>query len=176
MAGSKVQRVPPGFTTGGGTFLPIASGAAGSLGIRPPAIKGLVELQTLGFSNDTFTVTVPTIAANGTADVPYTYNPSTLPVRFQLVRGASGLIYVDIDLPQLPQGLGIIGFSKSLTFALGSVAAPGSANWQLSPQTQYQAPSIQGSIRFFSPAGTTASTSVQFVAWSFLLCKPPTVT
>lgn len=177
--GSKVQRVPMAHTAGGGITYPITGGAAHSLDIRPAAIAGLVELQVLGFSNDSITIQVPAIAAGATVDVPFTYNPQTLPVSFKLVPGSSGLIYVDIDFPTLPvDATGNVlcecGISKSLTFAIGSQSQPGTSAWTLTPVQQYQAPSIQGTVRFFAPTGT-AATSVTFVAWSFLICKPPTV-
>ena len=172
---SKVQRTPIGFTQGGGFFNPLTVGAAASVGIRPPAIAGSVELQALGMSSDQFTVNVPAIAAGQFSDVTYTYTPAAFPVNFSLVPGATGLVFADILFPTLPPDCGILGVTKSLVFAIGPPQQPGSGSWILTQRQTYQAATIQGAIRFFSPAGSVAQT-VNVVGWILMLCKPPIVT
>jgi hypothetical protein len=171
---SNVQRVPIAYTRGGGFFMPITGGAANSIPIRPPAIVGAVELQALGFSSDSFSLDVPAIAAGATADVPYVYSPATFKVNFSLVAGATGQVFGDILLPTLPTGCGILGYSKSLVFAIGPPQQPGSPTWTLVARQTYQAASIQGSIRFFSPAGCDAQ-SITVGGWILLVCSPPIV-
>src|ERR1700677_622746 len=167
---SNVQRVPIAYTPGGGFFMPITGGAANSLPIRPPAIVGAVELQALGYSSDNFSLDVPEIAAGDTADVPYVYNAATFKVNFSLVAGASGLVIADLLFPVLPTGCGVLGYSKSLVFAIGPPQQAGSPTWTLVPRQTYQAASIQGSIRFFSPAGCAAQ-SLTVGGWILLLCS-----
>jgi hypothetical protein len=172
---SQVQRVPIAFTPGAGFFVPLTGGAANSIPIRPPAIVGAIELQTLGVSSDSFSINVPEIAAGAFADVPYAYNPSSFPIAFSLVGGASGWVFGDIVVPTLPAACGIMGISRSLVFSLGPPQQPGSPIWTLTARQQYQSASIQGSIRLFSPAGCDAQT-LTVVGWIFMLCKPPIVT
>ena len=172
---SKVQRTPIGYTQGGGFFNPLTVGAAASVGIRPPAINGVVELQALGSSSDQFSLNIPAIAAGAMVDVPYTYTPASFPVNFSLVPGATGLVFADILFPTLPMDCGIIGISKSLVFAVGPPQQPGSASWLLVQRQTYQAATVQGAIRFFSPAGCGAQ-SLTVVGWISMLCKPPQVT
>jgi len=171
---SNVQRVPIAFSQGAGFFVPVTGGAANSIPIRPPAIVGAVELQALGYDNSNFPLDVPAIAAGDTVDVPFTYNPKTFSVNFSLVGGASGVVFGDIFFPALPTGCGMLGYSKSLVFAVGPPQQPGSPIWSLVARQTYQAAQIQGSIRFFSPAGCDAQT-ITVGGWMFMLCAPPTV-
>jgi len=169
-----VQRTTPIFTTAGGFANPLLAGAANSVGIRPPAIVGAVELQPLGTSSDSFTLNVPAIDAGAFVDVDYTYKPSGFPVNFSLVVGATGLVFADILFPKLPAGCGLLGLSKSLVFAIGPPVEAGSPTWSLTQRQTYQGASIQGTMRFFSPAGCDAQ-SLTAVGWILLLCKPPLV-
>lgn len=170
-----LQRASIQFTPGLGFWIPLTGGGANSIPIRPPAIVNAVELQALGVDQSSFTVNIPAIAAGQFADVAYTYTPAGLPVNFSLVAGASGVIMADLIFPTLPTACGWIGYSKSLVFAIGPPVIPGSATWTLTQRQTYQAPSIQGSIRFFSPAGSAAQ-SLTVAGWAMLLCKPPIVT
>lgn len=171
---SKVQRVTIGSTPGGGPFSLLTMGAAASVGIRPPAILGSVELQALAMSRDTFKLSVPAVAAGQTSDVNYEYIPQGFPTSFILVGGASGLIIADVNTPVLYPNLGILGVSQSLEFGLGPPQVGGSTLWTIQPNQKYQLTAITGAVRFFSAAGSSAQT-VQMVGWAVLLCKPPTV-
>jgi len=172
---SNVQRVTPYYVPGVGIVYPTGGGAANSLPVRPPAIANAVELQTLGSSSDSFTVNIPDIAAGALVDVPYTYSPAGLPVNFSLVVGATGIIVADVFFPTLPTGCGLLGYSKSLVFGIGPPVNPGSPLWVLSARQTYQAASVQGAFRFFSPAGCSAQT-LTASGWIVMLCRPPTVT
>ena len=172
---STVQRVTPYFVPGIGLVYPTSGGAANSLPIRPPAIVGAVELQPLGASSDSFTVNIPAIAAGATVDVPYTYSPAMFPTSFSLVVGASGIVIADVFFPTLPTGCGLLGYSKSLVFGIGPPVNPGSPSWVLAARQTYQAASVQGAFRFFSPAGCAAQ-SITVAAYMVMLCKPPIVT
>jgi hypothetical protein len=173
--GSKIQRVTPLHTPGSGISYPLTGGAAATVYIRPPAIAGQVELQVLGASTDTFSVSVPAIAAGAIADVAYSYNPKGFPTSFTLVAGASGMIFANITFTALPKDCGEIGISQSLSFGAGGAANPGSTLWTLQPQIAYQLASISGTIRFFSPKGCDAQ-SVTVLAFTALVATPPTVT
>lgn len=171
---SRVQRVPIGYTPGGGPFSLLTMGAAGSVGIRPPAILGDVELQALAMSRDTFNLKVPELAAGATQDVNYSYIPQGFPQSFILVGGASGIVIADVNVPVLYPGLGVLGVSMSLKFGIGAPQNAGSTTWTIQANQKYQLTQVVGAVRFFSPAGSDAQ-QVQMVGWAVLLCKPPTV-
>ena len=170
-----LQRVPIAFSQGKGMHLPVTSGAANSLAIRPPAIVGAIEWQTLGVSSDNFELAVPAIAAGDFADVAFSFVPAALPIAFTLAPGSQGLIVSELGFPVLPVGLCIGGYSQSLTFGLGAPFEAGSTSWTLQPRQQYQSATIGGAVRFYAPAPADAQT-VTLVAWTLLVCKPPTVT
>lgn len=171
---SRVQRVPIGYTPGGGPFSLLTMGAAGSVGIRPPAILGDVELQALAMSRDTFSLQVPALLEGGTQDVDYSYIPQGFPQSFTLVGGASGIIISDVNVPVLSPDLGVLGVSQSLKFGIGPPQNAGSTTWTIQPNQKYQLTQVVGSVRFFAPSGSSKQT-VQMVGWAVLLCKPPTV-
>jgi hypothetical protein len=171
---SKVQRVPIAFSLGKGAHVPLTSGAANSLPVRPPAIQGAVEWQTLAVSQDTIQLSVPALGGLLTTDVTYNLTPAGLPASFTLAPGASGIVLVNFTTPSLPTGLGLVGISSSLTFAKGTPQDAGSSSWTLSARQQYQAARIQGAFRFLGLAAAPAQT-LNVVMWTVLLCKPPTV-
>jgi hypothetical protein len=170
-----LQRVPIAFSVGKGVHVPVNTGAANSIAVRPPAIPGAIEWQTLGVSSDNVMLAVPAIAAGATADVPFSFVPASLPIKFQLAPNASGVILAQLALPTLPVSLCIGCISQSLTFGLGAPVEAGSTSWTLQPRQAYQSATIGGSVRFFAPVKADAQ-SVTLVAWTVILCRPPTVT
>jgi len=58
-----------------------------------------------------------------------------------------------------------------LTFGTGLPTQVGSGTWTLRPQIQYQGPQVNGSIRCYGAAKTSATT-LTFVLFSTLLGQP----
>ena len=173
MASHRVQRVAVSSTPGGGRRVILETGQT-SVNTGPPVIQGVTELQVLGGFTGTVTADVDSLAPGGVQDVSFTCALAPgIPNAFTLTAGSSGLITASVALVTLPDDSNLIVScpALSLTFGTGLPTQVGSGTWTLRPQIQYQGPQVNGSIRCYGAAKTSATT-LTFVLFSTLLGQP----
>jgi hypothetical protein len=170
------QRVVLNIDTSGRRSFP-ANLLTTALQVAQPVVINKIPLQQLlGTFSGTVSVDIAALAANVPADTTFTCqlatNPNN-PRQFTINRGNTGLIQATCALQQTSDPTTIFGMPVlSLTFGTGLPQVAGSGVWALRPAVQYQAATLNATVRAFSPTGAPAQT-VSFLVQGQLIGISP---